>query len=148
MILVNRGDIRHRHSLATRHPRLTWNNEGVADLVWIDRSQPQPLQLAITIAYANAAFLLFSLLLGGGALGLLGVATLVGGVAANRVANGRRLGYLVLVIVVLVEVAMVVLVVVTGGWSGELLLSGVLIGCQLAGLGHPESRRYARRFLR
>ena len=118
----------------------TWQNQGVSQLQWFDRSQPQTLQAAVMLSYLTAALgVLFGLFFGSWpSLILIALA-----VAAYGVANDRRLGYRAAVVVaalyLLVQLLFFVVVHSFGG-----LLNLVFAGVLMALLLHRESRAYQK----
>jgi hypothetical protein len=119
---------------------------------WVDPSQPQTLQIATWLLYANAVL---GLLLGGSilfALGvILGLLGLVASAAAGLgIANERKWGYGLGVVVAALEV--VLYVWVAGGivdlLTSPLLISFLFAGALLALLVHPQSREYQRIWFR
>ena len=115
---------------------------------WVDPSQPQTLQFACWLLYANAVvgFLLASsiFLIGGPLFGLLGLAGCV--LAGYGIANEHRWGYVLAVILAGMEV---LLYVVAAGGIIAAISSAVLIPMAFAIalfalLLHPQSRDYQR----
>jgi hypothetical protein len=115
---------------------------------WVDPSQPQTLQFACWLLYANAVvgFLLASsiFLIGGPLFGLAGLAGCV--LAGYGIANERRWGYFLAVTLAAVEV---LLYVVAAGGIIAAISSAVLIPMAFAIalfalLLHPQSRDYQR----
>ena len=103
---------------------------------WFDQSQPQTMQIAVFLLYANAVMLA---LLGGGLRSGLGILLVLGGIAGGfGIANEKRWGY---------GVGLAVAV-------GDLLLrAGTIIGLAfaialVALLLHPQSRDYQRIWFR
>jgi hypothetical protein len=102
---------------------------------WTNPSQPQTLQIAVLLLYINAVFgLLF------GVLGTaFGVVLIVGGIGAGfGIANERRWGYVLGVVVAALNV---------------LLNLGTVVGLMFAValvalLLHPQSRDYQRIWFR
>jgi hypothetical protein len=115
---------------------------------WVDPSQPQTLQFACWLLYANAivGILLASsiFLIGGPIFALLGLAGCV--LAGYGIANEHRWGYLLAVILAGLEV---LLYIVAAGGIIAAISSAVLIPMAfaialLALLLHPQSRDYQR----
>jgi hypothetical protein len=115
---------------------------------WVDPSQPQTLQFACWLLYANA---IVGFLLGGSAFleagPFIGLAGLAGCVAAGYgIANEKRWGYVLAVILAGLEV---LLYVVAAGGIVDAISSAVLIPLAFAValfalLLHPQSRDYQR----
>jgi len=80
---------------------------------WVDPSQPQTLQFACWLLYANA---IIGLLFGGSVLGILGLAASV--LAGFGIANEKRWGYFLAVALTGLEVLLYV--VVAGGIIGAI----------------------------
>jgi hypothetical protein len=108
---------------------------------WVDPSQPQTLQIAVFLLYAQAVLLL----LFGGFLNVIGLALIAGGVGAGYgIANERKWGYgLGLLMAFLPFVARVAY----GGLNDvfrtdiiELMFEVALVVLLL----HPQSREYER----
>ena len=114
---------------------------------WTDPSQPQPLQIAVILSYINAVLALL-LLLQADVIGVVGLAQ---GLAAYAIANGRRWGYrlgvVLAVLVALLTVLSAVSVLSLAG-AGGLGLNGILqlafAIALVALLLHPQSRSYQR----
>ena len=105
---------------------------------WVDPSQPQTLQFACWLLYANA---IVGLLFGGSALGILGLAASV--LAGYGIANEKRWGYNVAVGVALLEVLTIVWLIFDGRIGGaiiSLMFSVALVALLL----HPQSREYQK----
>jgi len=118
----------------------------VANKVWFNPRLPQTLQGVVLFSYLNAGFALLSLLSGWGRG--LGFALLVGAVGAYGVANMRRWGYyLCLLVAVIYFLAQLYLFFAYGFVFGSminLLFSGFLIALVL----HPMSRSFQRQYFR
>jgi hypothetical protein len=105
---------------------------------WIDTTQPQTLLIAVILLYLNAAFQLLAVL--GGAMTLIGLALVVGQVAAGYgISNEKKWGYGL-------GVASAILLVVylfIGPFGLDLisLMFDVALVCLLL---HPQSREYQR----
>lgn len=109
---------------------------------WVNKTQPQTLQIGVILLYINAAFLvIFGGLSGGiGLIGLAFAAAQVGG--GYGIANERRWGYWLGVAVSgLVLLFTLYLSVITRG--GE-ILNLVFAIALVALLLHPQSRDYRR----
>jgi hypothetical protein len=107
---------------------------------WVDPSQPQTLQFACWLLYANAIMgLLF-----GAALGILGLAASV--LAGYGIANEKRWGYILAVVITGLEVLLYV--TLAGGIidtiSSRFLVPMMFTVALLALLLHPQSRDYQR----
>jgi len=113
---------------------------------WLDRTQPQTLQNAVILCYIDAGLGLLSGLLGGGA-GLFLLLAVLLGVGGFGVANEKRWGYWVAVVVgILVLLDALLVMVLAPGLSPvlSLLFAGVLVALLL----HPMSRSYQRIWFR
>jgi hypothetical protein len=115
---------------------------------WVDPSQPQTLQFACWLLYANAVvgLLLVSsiFLIGGPLFALAGLAGCV--LAGYGIANERRWGYFLAVTLAALEV---LLYVIAAGGIIAAISSAVLIPMAFAIalfalLLHPQSRDYQR----
>ena len=104
---------------------------------WFDSSQPQTLQGAVMLCYITAVFGLLDLLL----VGALGILPMLLGVGAYGIANERRWGYiLAVVLAVLTALEGLVLAFSYGLGILNLLFEIVLVALLL----HPHSREYQR----
>jgi hypothetical protein len=108
---------------------------------WVDPSQPQTLQFACWLLYANA---ILGLLFGHAVFGILGLAGCV--LAGFGIANEKRWGYILAVVLVGLEV---LLYFVAAGGIIKAISSPVLIPMAFAIalfalLLHPQSRDYQR----
>jgi hypothetical protein len=118
---------------------------------WFNPSQPQTLQIAVWLLYFNA---IFGLLLGSSiyfALGILaGFASLVGcAAAAFGIANEKRWGYLLGVVMAILQVLLIVGGVgLMGIFQGVALISFLFAVALVALLLHPMSREYQRIWFR
>ncbi|MGA2522083.1 MAG: hypothetical protein ABSG81_14855 [Acidimicrobiales bacterium] len=113
---------------------------------WFDNSQPQTLQGAVMLSYLVAAFGLLSLL---GAYGGLEVVPLGLGVAAYGVANEKRwgfwLGVVLAALTVLSDVSLLYLLRSSGALNVLFSLVHLFFGAVLLALYlHPQSREYRR----
>jgi len=106
---------------------------------WFDSSQPQTLQGAVMLCYVIAAFGILSVLFGA-APGIIALAT---GVAGFGVANERRWGYW-LGIVLSVLTALLYLLLLVDGFPKSILINLVFTGVLIALFLHPQSREYQR----
>ena len=109
---------------------------------WLDRTQPQTLQIATMIMYINAVFDL----IGGVAFVLFPVGAIltVGSVLAGLgIANEKKAGYWLAVVV-----AFLPLVLVATGRFGASLITLLFEIALIALLLHPMSREYRRTWFR
>jgi hypothetical protein len=106
---------------------------------WFDATQPQTLQGAVMLSYITAAFGLVSVLFGS----YFGVVALGIGVAAYGVANERRWGYW-LGIVLAGLTALLYLLVLVYGLVFAVVLNLVFTVLLMALYLHPQSREYQR----
>jgi len=105
---------------------------------WMDRTQPQTLQIATVVMYFNAVldvigglFLLFF------PLGLL--LTVGSVIAALGIANQKKVGYWFAV-----GIAVLPLALIFASWTNGKLISLVFVIALVALLLHPQSREYRR----
>lgn len=111
---------------------------------WTNPSQPQTLQIAVFLLYANAVLglLLGNILSVWGTL--VGLAGLVGFAAGGYgIANEKRWGYNVGLAVALLEVLTIVWLIFDGRLGGaiiSLMFSVALVALLL----HPQSREYQK----
>jgi len=109
---------------------------------WFNSSLPQTLQASVMLFYLDAALALISGLLGGLSLILI-VAAFLSFAPAFGMANERKWGYVVGVVVASLLVALYLWGFVVSHSFGviiELLFAGVLLALLL----HPQSRSYQR----
>lgn len=107
---------------------------------WTNASQPQTLQIAVFLLYISAAFdVLF-----GGFLNPIVLALAAANVAGYGIANERRWGYVLGVVVAGLAVLPYLIWLLVGGLSTSLLLSALFPVALLALLLHPQSRDYQR----
>jgi len=105
---------------------------------WFDSSQPQTLQGAVMLCYITAFFGVIGLLLGS----VVNIVPLLLGVGGFGVANERRWGYVLAVVLAGLNVIVGIVAVVTVGAFS--LLSLLFAGVLFALLLHPQSREYQR----
>ncbi len=105
---------------------------------WFDPSQPQTLQGAVILCYITAFFGILGLLLSS----FISVVPLLLGVGGFGVANERRWGYVLAVVLAVLNVLVGIIAVVTFGSYNllNLLFAVVLVALLL----HPQSREYQR----
>ena len=108
---------------------------------WVDPSQPQTLQIAVFLLYAQAAVLL----LFGAFLSLLGLALIAGGIGAGYgIANEQKWGYgvglLVAFLPFLARIVFEGLIYVFSTNIVSLMFQVALVLLLL----HPQSREYQR----
>ena len=115
--------------------------------VWVNPRQPQTLYIAQLLMYFQGGFSLVFTLLGARSLGVYTLTIAVGKVmAAFGIANERRWGYKLGVVVAVIPVALLLLLAVTDTWrwlwadAFGLLFDIALIALLL----HPISRNYQR----
>ena len=108
---------------------------------WVDPSQPQTLQFACWLLYANA---IIGLLFGGSVLGILGLAASV--LAGFGIANEKRWGYFLAVALTGLEVLLYVVFAggIIGAISSAVLVPLAFTVALFALLLHPQSRDYQR----
>jgi hypothetical protein len=110
---------------------------------WIDPSQPQTLQAAVMLSYINAVFALIGLVLSQPIL----VIGLLEGVGAYGIANEKRWGYLLNVVVSILYLLSTIAdfaVVRSVAALLPLAFAAVLVALLL----HPQSREYKRIWFR
>lgn len=114
---------------------------------WLNPSQPQTLQIAVILLYMNAVF---ALIFGGlrSLLFLPFLAITVGEVAGGYgIANERKWGYVLGVIVAIAPLAILAFGVVHYGLSTVLATSFINLMFEIALVAlllHPHSREYQR----
>jgi len=113
---------------------------------WLNPSLPPTLQGALLFSYLNAAVSLFGMLLGGTSLvGLvLRLVLLLGGVGAYGMANEKRWGYQVCLVVALVYLVLQLLFFWLFPFVFSEMLTLLFSGVLVALLLHPMSRSYQR----
>ena len=105
---------------------------------WFDSSQPQTLQGAVMLCYITAFFGILGLFLGQ----FVDVVPLGLGVGGYAVANERRWGYALAVVLAALNVLVLLGAVFTG--AGIVVLNLLFAVVLLALLLHPQSREYQR----
>ncbi|HLX86850.1 MAG TPA: hypothetical protein VKR22_00110 [Acidimicrobiales bacterium] len=105
---------------------------------WFDSSQPQTLQGAVMLCYITAFFGILGVILGQ----VVDLVPLGLGVGGFAVANERRWGYVLAVVLAVVNV-LVLLGAIFGGVS-VVILNLLFAVVLLALLLHPQSREYQR----
>jgi len=110
---------------------------------WFDPSQPQTLQGAVLLCYITAVFGIIGILLAGV---FIDVVPLLLGVGGLGVANERRWGYVLAVVLAVLNVLVGVAAVATG--SGLNLINLLFAVILAALLLHPQSREYQRIWFR
>jgi hypothetical protein len=111
---------------------------------WYNGGQPQTLQLAQILLYTNAAIELLGGLLGGG-FGFLWLPLVAGQVfAAYGIANGRKSGYRLAVVVAFLPVALLVFLYLESGVLALGIFNLLFIVALIAAVLHPQSREYQR----
>lgn len=113
---------------------------------WVDQSQPQTLQNAVLLCYFNAALAVVFGLLAGGA-GLLLLLPILLGAGGYGIANAKKWGYWMAVIVAGLAAADALLVMVLAPGFGP-ILNLLFIGVLVALLVHPVSRAYQKLWFR
>lgn len=110
---------------------------------WLNRSQPQTLQIAVMLLYLNAFFLLLRGI--GGGLALLPLALVAGQAAgAFGIANERKWGYVLALAASAIVAAFAVYIAVLVGLAFSSLLNMMFDVAVVALLLHPMSRSYRR----
>jgi hypothetical protein len=120
-----------------------WQNGAVENRRFLDPSQPQTLQGAVMLSYINALFALIGLIFGSGiiAIGLLE------GVGAYAIANEKRWGYRLNVVVsILFLLATIAQFVYSLSFAALIPLGFAIVLVAL--LLHPMSREYQRIWFR
>jgi hypothetical protein len=128
---------------------------------WYNAGQPQTLQLAQILLYTNAVIELLSLLFSGGFLpsGVAGgwfllitvlwIAVLLGQLGgALGIANSRKLGYRVALVVAFLPVVLQVFVLVRYRVVPVSIFTLLFEAALIAALVHPQSRQYQRIWFR
>ncbi len=106
---------------------------------WFDPSQPQTLQGAVMLSYLTAAISLLFLLFGAYPL----VISLGLGAAAYGVANEKRWGYWLGIVLAGLSALLYLLLLLETG-SGGVILNLAFTAVLLALYLHPQSREYQR----
>jgi hypothetical protein len=109
---------------------------------WLNPSLPPTLQGAMLFSYLNAAFSLFFMLVGGASL--IGLILLVGGFGAYGIANEKRWGYQVCLVVAIVYLVLQLFFFLLFPVLFSELLTLLFTGILVALLLHPLSRSYQR----
>jgi hypothetical protein len=108
---------------------------------WVDPSQPQTLQIAVFLLYAQAALLL----LFGAFLSLIGLALIAGGIGAGYgIANEHKWGYGLGLLVAFFPFIARVIFGGPGDIFGTDLISLMFEIALVVLLLHPQSREYER----
>lgn len=108
---------------------------------WTNASQPQTLQIAVFLLYISAAF---DVLFGGFGNPLV-LAVAAGSVAAGYgVANERKWGYLLGVVITAIALIPYLFWLLQGGLSFNLMIGAMFPVAMFALLVHPQSRAYQR----
>lgn len=105
---------------------------------FFDSSQPQTLQGAVMLCYITAFFGILGVVLGS----FISIIPVLLGVGGYGVANERRWGYMLAVVVALLNVLSSIGAVVAG--AGFILLNLLFAIVLAALLLHPQSREYLR----
>jgi len=105
---------------------------------WFDPSQPQTLQGAVMLCYATAVLGVLSLLFGSA----FALSSLALGVAGFGVANERRWGYVLGIVLSGLMVLLYLYLLATGIFG--IVINLLFIGVLLALFLHPQSRHYQR----
>jgi uncharacterized membrane protein (DUF2068 family) len=109
---------------------------------WLNSSQPPTLQNAVVLCYLDAVLGLFSALVAGG-VGLLLLVPILLGVGGLGIANEKRWGYWLAVVLAGLSLLLAVVVMALSPGIGavlNLLFDGALVALLL----HPMSRQYQR----
>jgi len=106
---------------------------------WFDATQPQTLQTAVMLSYITAAFGILSILFGS----FPGLIALGIGAGAYGVANERRWGYWLGIVLAGLS-ALLYLLVLAGGFVFAIAINLVFTLALLALFLHPQSRGYQR----
>ncbi len=115
--------------------------------VWLNNRQPQTLYIAQLLLYFRGGFALLFTVLGVGFLGVFTLLIAVGEVlAAYGIANSKRWGYMLGVVVAATPLAMRLLRVVVENiaWLRQDLIGLMFDVALLALLLHPNSRNFQR----
>jgi len=111
---------------------------------FLNPAQPQTLQIAVFLLYLNGVLEFLGVLLGGGALGLLGLVFVVGQpAAAFGIANERKWGYLLGIVMAVAPFA-VRFWYLGNPIAGTQILNLLFEVALVALLVHPQSRDYQR----
>jgi hypothetical protein len=112
----------------------------MANMKWLDRTQPQTLVMATIVLYINAALGLLTGLGGGSIFALLLLVSVLGGWG---IANEKKWGYWLAVILTAFDVLLTVV-----AFSGAGLINLIFYVALLCLLLHPQSREYRRIWFR
>lgn len=111
---------------------------------WVNKTQPQTLQIGVILLYLNAVFFLVFAVLGGG-LGRIGALVAVGQAAGGfGIANERKWGYWLGLAAAVFPLLYVVAILGVGGLLAYGLLNLIFEVALVALLLHPQSRDYER----
>ena len=110
---------------------------------FMNRSFPQPLQLAVWCSYINGVLSLLNP--GQGLFGFFGLIAILGAVGAWVMVNGKKWGYVACLVAGCTIFALYLYLFLNVGlYAGlNLLFAGALV----AGLVHPTSRKYVKIWL-
>lgn len=116
---------------------------------WLDRSQPQTLYSGTILLYINAGFWLLQMLVLASVLGftdaLLGVMGVLAIFAGLGIANEKKAGYRLGIVVAGLNLAYLLWLALHGGYSSISLVINLIFAMALMGLlVHPMSRSYQR----
>ncbi len=114
---------------------------------WFDPHQPQTLQVSQILLYINAFFGALAFLTGAP----FSLITALGcGGAAFGIANEKRWGYTLGIVVATLDLLLVVVVAggFTGLFSGTALIPFIFAAALVAALVHPMSREYQKIWFR
>lgn len=128
---------------------LTCKTPAVSNRRWLNPGQPQTLVIAGFLLYFNAAFGILGALAGGigGFLGPDLLSVILGGVAAYEMANERRVGY-VLGIIVAIAPFLIRTIYLGSPFRGADPIRLIFDIALLALLLHTESREYQKIYFR
>jgi hypothetical protein len=116
----------------------------MSDRRFVNPAQPQTLQIAVLLLYLNGALEFLAVLLGGGGVGLLGLVFVLGQpLAAFGIANERRWGYILGIVMAIAPFALR-FYYLGNPIAGTQILNLLFEIALVALLVHPQSRDYQR----
>lgn len=116
----------------------------MSNMRWFNISQPQTLQSAVILLYLNAAIALLFGLMGGGVIGILALAGVAGGYG---IANEKKWGYYLALVVAIIPAVLHTLILLDFGTSSNFSNGIITLLFEIALvvlLVHPMSREYQR----
>jgi hypothetical protein len=118
----------------------------MSDIRFFDPRLPQMLQGAIIFAYINAFWGLLGLF--GGGTSLISLLWLAGAAGAVGIANHRKWGWALSLVIAIVGLAFQILLLAVWHGSLSMMLNLLFAVFLVALLAHPTSRLYVKRYFR